>query len=180
MRSVVFIALVLLVGCKHTDSLQSQTTALTLESDSMAQRQTQMRRFETPSESSILLASAGVLQDLGFTIEESATKAGLIVASKDRDAVEAGQVASQIMLAAFIAALGGRADPVWETNQKIRISVATRPSGSDGTVVRVTFQRIIWNTKNQVSRVESINEAQIHQEFFNKLSQSIFLEAHEI
>lgn len=181
MRIILVIALALsLANCKHTGSVQQQTAALTLTADAMAQRQMQMRRFDTSNETLILAASAGVLQDLGFTIEESAAKAGLIVASKDRDAVEAGQVASQIMLAAFITALGGQADPVWERNQKIRISVATKPSGSEGVVVRVTFQRVIWNTKNQISRVESINDPKIHQEFFDKLAQSVFLEAHEI
>lgn len=180
MRLILFIAIGLLVGCKHTESVQHHTAALTLSADSMAKRQTQMRRYDTPNETLILTASAGVLQDFGFTIEESAAKAGLIVASKDRDAVESGQVASQVMLAVLIAALGGKADPVWERNQKIRISVATRPSGTDGIVVRVTFQRMIWNTKSQISRVESISDPKIHQEFFDKLSQSIFLEAHEI
>lgn len=180
MRFVLLIAIVALAGCKHTDTVQHHAAALTLSADSMAHRQTQMRRYDTPNEGFVLTASAGVLQDFGFTIEESATKAGLIVASKDRDAVEAGQVASQVMLAVLIAALGGKADPVWERNQKIRISVATRPSGSEGTVVRVTFQRMIWNTKSQISRVESINDPKIHQEFFDKLSQSLFLEAHEI
>lgn len=180
MRVVLAIAIALLTGCQHTaNTVAQQTSALTLTTDSMAQRQSQTRRFDNANETVLLTASAGVLQDLGFTIEESTAQAGFIVASKDRDAVEAGQVASQIMLAAFITALGGRADPVWERNQKIRISVATKPSGAD-VVVRVTFQRIIWNTKNQVSRVESINDPKIHQEFFDKLSQSVFLEAHQI
>lgn len=180
MRHAFLIALLLLASCQNTNSVQQHTAALTLSPDSMAQRQAQMRRFDTANETLLLSASAGVLQDLGFTIEESAAKAGLIVASKDRDAVEAGQVASQIMLAAFIAALGGQADPVWERNQKIRISVVTKPIGHDDVVVRVTFQRVIWNTKNQISRVESINDLKIYQEFFDKLSQSVFLEAHEI
>jgi hypothetical protein len=129
----------------------------------------------------MLAAAAGLLQDLGFTIEETSAKAGLIVASKDRDAVEAQQVAGQIIIAALVAALGGRADPVWDKDQKIRVSVATRPAaGVSGTIVRVTFQRIIRNTKLQVSKVETIEEPLIYQQFFDKLSQSVFLEAHQI
>jgi hypothetical protein len=90
-------------------------------------------------------------------------------------------VAGQVIIAALITALGGRADPVWDHNQKIRISVATRPAPrSAGTVVRVTFQRIVINNKNQVSKVETIDEPTIYQQFFDKLSQSVFLEAHQI
>lgn len=171
-----------LFGCKTTDtSPQAQTAALTLSSDSMAQRQMQMRRFDTKDESGLMNASAGVLQDLGFLIVEAQPKAGLITASKSRDAVEAGQVTNQVVLTVLLAVLGVRYDPVWETDQKIRISVITRPSADkEATTVRVLFQRIIWNNQRKISRVETINDAIIYQEFFNKLSESAFLEAHEI
>jgi hypothetical protein len=182
MRFLVLMAAgVTLVGCQTTNSTQQQTAALTLSADSMAQHQNSMRRFDTKDENMILSASAGVMQDLGFTIDESSESTGLIVASKDRDAVEAGQVASQIMLAALISALGGKADPVWEKNQKIRVSVVTRPSADNsGIVVRATFQRVIWNTKNQISRAESLEDPVLYQQFFDKLAQSVFLEAHQI
>lgn len=182
-RASLALALVVaLVGCKTTDSSpQAQTAALTLSSDSMAQRQMQMRRFDTKDESAVMNASAGVLQDIGFLIIEAQPKAGLITASKDRDAVESGQVTNQIILVVLAAALGAKYDPVWETDQKIRISVITRPSADkEATTVRVTFQRILWNNQRKVSRVETINDATIYQEFFDKLSQSMFLEAHEI
>lgn len=170
-----------LAGCQQTSGTQQQTAALTLAAESLGQRQMQTRRFDTTDERNILAACAGVLQDLGFTTEETNLKAGLIVASKDRDAVESGQVAGQVFFALLVAAMGGRADPVWDANQKIRISIVTRPTGDrSGIIVRATFQRVIWNTKNQVSRVETIDKPEIHQQFFEKLSQSVFLEAHQI
>lgn len=46
--------------------------------------------------------------------------------------------------------------------------------------VRITFQRFIYNTNNQVTRIEQINDAAVYQGFFDKLAQSVFLEAHEI
>ena len=84
------------------------------------------------------------------------------------------------MLTLIAAAFGAQHDPVWERNQKIRISVVTKTLPGDETLVRVTFQRQIWNTKGRISRVESINEPKLYQEFFDQLSQSVFLEANQI
>ena len=180
-RSLVWAGVVLcfaLTSCKTT-TVEDQMAALTLSSDDLALRQASSRRFDTSDEPMMQSACAAVLQDLGFTLEESSTETGLLVASKDRDAVEAQQVAAQIFLAAIIAASGGRADPVWEKNQKIRISIATR-SVNDSVVVRATVQRVIWNTKNQLSRIETVEDSQIYRQFFDKLSHAVFLEAHKI
>ena len=54
----------------------------------------------------------------------------------------------------------------------------TEASGES--TVRVTFQRIIYNTAGQVTLQQQINEPQLYQEFFDKLSQAVFLEAHEL
>ena len=118
-----------------------------------------------------------MLQDLGFNLDESETRLGLVVASKDRDAVETGQVIVSI----FVAVLIGASVPIDKT-QKIRASLVTKPYGEtgDNTSVRITFQRIVWNTNSQVSKTEALTEPELYQEFFSKLSKSVFLEAHEI
>lgn len=178
---IVLSAALAAAGCQtNASSVEQQTHALTLSKESLASRQAQVRRFDTKDEGKILAACAAVLQDLGFSITESSANAGLLVASKDRDAVEAGQVAGAFFVAALVAALGGQADPTWEKNQKIRISIVTSPLPGDRVMVRTTFQRIIWNTKNQISRVEPIDDPKIYQEFFDKLSQAVFLEAHQL
>jgi hypothetical protein len=118
---------------------------------------------------------------LEFTIEETNAGSGLVVGSKDRDAVEAGQVAGQVFLVALAATLGVKADPVWDKTQKIRVSIVTKPSSDrSAVVVRVNFQRVVWNTKNQVSHIETIDDPIIHQKFFDNLAQAVFLEAHQI
>lgn len=52
--------------------------------------------------------------------------------------------------------------------------------GSGQCSVRVTFQRVIYNTQGQVSLREQIDAPEVYQQFFDKLSQAVFLEAHDI
>ena len=147
----------------------------------VASRQLQTRRFDTQDDKTLLAAAAGVLQDLGFSIEEAAPNAGLIVASKDRTAVEAQQVAGQMLLVMIAAAAGTRHNAVWDRDQKIRISIVIRPSADrSATTARVSFQRVVRDTNNTVSRVETLQEPKLYRQFFDMLSQSTFLQAHEI
>jgi hypothetical protein len=125
----------------------------------------------------LLSASAAVLQDLGFNLDDSETKLGLVVASKDRDATEAGQIVGAVLAAVLL----GVVVPIDE-KQKIRASLVTKPFGDSGdtTAVRVTFQRVVWNTEGRVSKSEALEDPELYREFFSKLSKSVFLEAHEI
>ena len=47
-------------------------------------------------------------------------------------------------------------------------------------IVRVTFQRIIYDTHGNVTRAEQIKDPELYQKFYEKLSQAVFLEAHAI
>lgn len=149
---------------------------LQLSPESLEERQLQTRRFETGDEAKLLSASATLLQDLGFTITKSVTSLGVITASKDRSAVEAGQVALAVLLSIM-----AQQNVPYDETQKMRVSVVTQPLG-DGksTAVRVTFQRIVWNTHKQISKREQLNDSEIYQEFFSKLSKAVFLEAHQL
>lgn len=149
--------------------------ALQLTEESFELRQLQTRSFNTSSEKKLLIASAGVLQDLGYNIDESETSLGVIVGSKDRDAVEAGQVVGAILIAALV----GQSMPI-DKHQKIRASLITHPVSKKTTKLRVTFQRIVWNTEGHVSKTQSIEDPKIYQEFFSTLSKAVFLEAHKI
>jgi len=167
-----------LVGCVTTPKGFLKASEKSLEN-----RQLQMRQYDTKDETKIITSVAGVLQDLGFTLDDSETDLGLVVASKKADAVSGGQ-----MTVAFLADVLSAAGGVYSNNmtrcdkeQKVRASVITQPS-LDGSkiAVRVTFQRIVWNMSNQISRVETIVEPQIYEKFYVALSKAIFLEAEKI
>ena len=151
--------------------------ALSMSQVSVEKRERQTRYFETDNEAQILSASAGALQDLGFNIDESEVKLGVITGSKDRDATEAGQIVGAIIVGVLFGAI-----PPTDKKQKIRASLVTLPTkeGSKKMAVRITFQRTVWNTQNQVSKNELLDDPNLYTDFFSKLSNSVFLEAHEI
>jgi len=163
---------VALTGCQQTIPPE----ALQLSASALQDRQLQTRRFGTKDEERLLRASAQVLQDLGFQIDESESRLGVIVSSKNRDATEAGQVVAAV----FITILFGAYMPT-DRNQKIRASLVTLPvDGGQDTAVRITFQRLVWNTRNELTTIEGLKDPKIYQEFFDKLGQSVFLTAQEI
>ena len=143
----------------------------------MKDKQLQTKYFDTKKEDEILSASAAVLQDLGFTIEESETDLGVVLGTKDRDATEAGQVAGAVVMAVL---LGVYIPTDKEPKDKSLSHNTSFVENRDTVAVRITIQRIVWNTNNQISKCETICDPEIYQKFFEKLSQSVFLEAHEI
>lgn len=156
---------------------QVPRAALELSPESLQNRQLQTRRFETEDERALLVVAAGLLQDMGYTIEESETKLGLIVGSKERDATDAGQIAGSVVLSI----LSG-SDVPYDAHQQIRASLVTKPSPSSPsqTLLRVTFQRLVWNNRGVLWKREPIHDSAIYVEFFDKLSKAAFLEAQNI
>ena len=168
---------------------------LRLTPDTLQNRVLQTRKYEGISEADLLSASTGVIQDLGFIIDESETNLGLIVGSKDRDAPpDATQRTVQVLVAtasffaAIMALLGGEDDidiyvPPVDDYQKLWASIVIRPTSEDDDkthYVRVTFQRIVWDTEGKIDRRQSLNEPEMYQKFFDLLSKSVFLEGQKI
>jgi hypothetical protein len=149
----------------------------------LEKRQLQIRQYDTTGQDEIITAVAGVLQDLGFNLDDSETKVGLVVASKKADASDGGQKAAAFLID-LLCAVGGtysNASANVDAVQHVKASVIVKPSfEGNKSVVRVTFQRIVWNVSNQINKVESICDPEIYQKFFDSLSKAIFLEAHEI
>lgn len=169
--SILFICLGLF-GCAE----KVPKGAFCLAENNLEERQLQTRKFESNEEIKILNASAGVLQDLGFNVDEVERDLGVISCSKQRDATSAGQIAGAI----FVALLTGAVVPV-DDYQLIRASIVTWPLKDNKQVaVRVTFQRVVVNNRKEISLAETISNPELYQQFFEKLSQSVFLEAHQL
>lgn len=154
-----------------------------LPANSLAKRQLETRQYETTDEARIISACAGLLQDFGFTLDESETGLGLIVASKDRSAINGGQIALATFVTALSAFSGTYQDAYSQIdrNQKLRAAVVTHLSEDRSRVlVRVSFQRVVWNRQGLVTRMETLNDPKLYEDFFERLSKSIFLEEQKI
>lgn len=168
----------LLAGCASIPN-----NLLVLPNNYLASRDQQMRKFATTDEKQVLQAGASVLQDLGFTIDKSETDVGMIVASKNRTAVSVGQTTLAITADVASALFGAYGNLYGQTDkeQRIEASMVINPSLiKDSTVVRIKFQSVVWNRMGQVSRFETVKDPKIYQEFFEKVSKSIFLEEQKI
>lgn len=145
---------VLTTGCQTAGNVED---AFRPSGSSVQQRQLDSRRFETKDESLVLNSIVSVLQDLGFKLDETDSKAGLVSGSK-----------------------GTGPGKGWFLGTDIRITVTTRPLGESGTLVRTTFQNIRSGHDARYYSAEPVRDQKIYQEFFDRLAQSLFLEAHAI
>lgn len=156
-----------------------------LAPESPEHRAMQTRFFETKNERELLSASAAVLQDLGFQIEESVREVGFLRATKERSAREFGQDISRFL--AWLLSLGHAIVPV-DLHQKIAATLVARPVNPAATrhEVRIMFYRVVWKGDGQAGRqyippgeqkMEMLREPVIYQRFFAKLSKAVFLEA---
>ena len=186
MRAGIFLAsLMLLTGCvAHTEPAE----LFQLTAETPKHRAMQTRIFETPNEKELLSASAAVLQDLGFQVEESVREVGFLRATKERSAREYGQYIQQALY--LLLSLGKLLTPV-DLHQKIAAGLITRPLNQEATRqgVRIVFYRVVWKGDGQADRqyippgqqsMEMIRDPEIYQQFFAKLSKAVFLEAHTL
>ena len=144
----------------------------------------QTRFFETKDEAELLSASAAVLQDLGFQVEESVQDVGFLRATKERSAREYGQDIGRFF--AFVLSLGKFIMPV-DLHQKIAATLIARPINPEATrqEVRIIFYRIVWKGDGSYEdhyippgqqKMEMLREPVMYQQFFAKLSKAVFLE----
>lgn len=167
---------VFLVACQNSIFKE----ALTLSPESLKDRQLQTRIFEGIDEKKLLTASAAVLQDLGFTIDETEVKCGVIVCSRDRDVTVTAEVVLSVALEILSILAGAPTSVPYDKTQKVLASLVTTSADNQRTAVRITIHHMVWDSDGNIKKNEQINDPQIYQEFFSKLSKSVFLVAHEI
>lgn len=183
------VMLTVLPGCVApgpTDAFQPSGSAL-------ADNSWQVRRFEGLSEKAMLSACAGVLQDLGFTIEEAESKLGVIVGTKDRTArkqqtpaeaitettLEIAAIVALTMLTGQLVLPSGDDPP---ERQVIRMSLFVQPEAGrrNAFTVRVAFQRMVYTRQSRLLSAETLADTTLAQAFFDALSKSTFLEAQQL
>jgi hypothetical protein len=185
-------ALVLLAACAGCVTPTPVEEFFQLSPQSPAHRAMQSRMFETGDARELLSASAAVLQDLGFQVEESVRDLGFLRATKERSAREYGQDIARFAIWIITTPLIlARSLPVMipvDLHQKIAATLVARPINPDATryEVRIMFYRVVWKGEGMdgrnaippgAQRMEMIREPTIYQQFFAKLSKAVFLEA---
>lgn len=169
-----------LAGCEATPP----AAFFELSPETPANKAAQTRYFETRDADELLSASAAVLQDLGFHMEESVREMGFLRAAKERSARETGQELTRTLL--FILSFGKAMIPV-DLQQKIAATLVARPidAGATRHEVRIMFYRVVWKGEGVFDRqnvqpgqqsMEMIRDPVIYQQFFAKLSKAVFLE----
>lgn len=168
LSSIVLIMLAM-AACQDPDWANKQAMEIgapRIDAQQIRERQSQV--FSAVNERRLLIETTQVLQDLGFTIEESVSTYGVLAGAKDRDAVETGEVVGQIALAVGFALLGGSYQPIYDTDQIIRATITTRPVGNGDTTMRVSFERIVTNNQGR-SRAEELTAPEFSRGFFEKV-----------
>jgi hypothetical protein len=165
--------LVLLAGCAPRAA-----TLLTLPGDSLAQRQLQTRHFETKDEERVLRACTAALQDMGFQIDETSPRLGVLLASKTRDT---NLLRPEARIAAVVLSLGILSSLAENQLAKIEVGIVTRRVGveEDRVSVRAIFRMTSLPRRGEQSVTQTITQPEIYTQFFDSLSKAFFLEARE-
>lgn len=155
--------------------------ALRLPPEAAADRDAQTRRYEGITERALLATGASVLQDLGFAIDASETGLGIVVASKERSAIDEQEVTAAYLLTLLSILALTPTEPTYANRQVLRVALVTRTvaadaAGADATLVRVTFQRSVFDNGDRLRRLEAVTGPELYQQFFDRLSQGVFLE----
>jgi len=179
MKLKILLAVIFISGCQTAAKPDLRLTQSALEV-----RQFQSHNFDAASEQEILMASVAVLQDMDYNIDAVEMPLGVLSASKTVDATSNGEMAGLILLELLCAMGGGSCGAIQTASesQTIMLTLVVLPSLADrsGFVTRVTLQRIIWDKQGRPKLREAIDDAEGYQQFFDKLSKSIFLEANTV
>lgn len=149
-RSILSLSLCAALGCAAS---APPPEALALAPIPRAEREMQTRVYAVEDVGTVLSACIAVLQNHGFSAEDQDHALGVIVAFKDGEAA------------------GHRT--------RLRASVAAQPAGEFGleTQLRVTFQRLAWNSRGRETAREAIRSEPEYAGFFDEVAEALDLPA---
>jgi len=178
-RTTLLLFLVFSSGCETVPRDAFRLSESTLEI-----REAQTREYQSVSDAQILAASAAVLQDMGYAIDEIEEPLGIISASKRADASNTleflgGAVFDGLKCVfTLVRDCNTRSSNEIGDVQDIRMTLVSRPAleNNKDVVVRVTIQRTIWDKEGHVSHQETVTDSDVYTSFFAKMSKAVFLE----
>lgn len=177
-RLLALVACAMIAGCMPSEITKEM---LKFNEDTPARRQVESRSFATGDEAKLLGDGAAVLKELGFTVDVRSDELGFLVASKKGGAYNVAEIAAAAATAVVSQAAGlGLSMPAYNKNQLLRASLVAAPGAGGALVVRVTLQRVVWDTEGKVTKSELMTDPAAYKEFFAKLAKSSGLEAHEL
>ena len=158
--------------------------AFKLTESSLEIRKIQTRVYSSADDSSVITASAAVLQDMGYVIDEIEYSLGVISASKRADASNTLEAlgsttldTAKCMFTLFLACSRDHYGGIDDV-QDIRLTLVSMPQrGSDGDVaVRITIQRVVFDKRGRVTEQSTVANNEVYEALFAKLSKAVFLE----
>ena len=179
-RTIAVVGLVLfLAACSSLPKDAFRLSETTLEL-----RQMQTRQFDDVIETQILSASVGVLQDLGYSVDELDKELGVLSASKRADASDDAEILGRVALdvlscaVTFLFACDNENFKKSKAEQDIRLTIVVLPKPEVSTThsVRVTMQRIIRDREGRIAEQSTVSDPEVYQAFFVRLDKSVFLE----
>lgn len=151
-------------GCAPKGSSDIPVTQLQM-------REIQTRNFDTDDTKLVMKSMMNVLQDDGYILKNVVLDLGLLSAERNIDTENTGVALLQTLLVGQ----GAR----WEKHQVMEAS-ANVSSFGEKTRVRMTFQTKTIDNFNCPKNVTTVTDMKTYQEFFDKVSKSIFLQSEEI
>jgi len=147
----------------------------------------QSRRFDTNATGVVLNGCLSVLQDMGYSINNGDRYLGLVVASKRAEVLPPGMghavaEAAIVVTTVILSLLSGQdmvTDLPEQVEQSIFVSLLVTAETENQTRVRLSIDRdMLYDTG--VIIPDHTELPLIYQEFFEKLSKAVFLEAHQL
>jgi len=171
----------LLAGCAGIPK-----EAYRLPQSSLELREMQTQSFDVEDESDILNASVDLLQDMEYNLYTVERQLGILSAGKTVDAdstvEKAGLLAMDVLLV-LMALVSGEvptetASSTAADNFVLYLTMVVLPSlsGDEQYTARISVQSMLRDKTGRVREAIVIQEPDIYQEMFSKLSKALYLE----